>query len=187
MSLPVLTEKQRYKYDDYCSWDDGQRWELIDGVAYAMSPGPSWEHQDISGKLYLQIANFLKGKPCKVFYAAFDVRLNADSGDDTVLQPDIVVICDRSIIGGTGCKGVPDMVAEIISPSTARRDRLVKLQIYQKAGVREYWIVDPESKTVSVHLLENGKYTISAYGDEDSAPVHVLEGCLINLAEVFEL
>lgn len=185
--MPLPQEEQRYTYADYCSWDDGKRWELIKGVPYAMSPAPLWEHQGISSNLHSQLASFLKDKPCKAFHAPFDVRLNADSGDDTVVQPDLVVICDRSILGGTGCIGTPDMVVEILSPSTARQDRLVKLQLYQSSGIREYWIVDPDSKTVSVHILENGKYIIAAYGDEDVAPVHVLEGCEIVLADVFRL
>jgi len=186
-------KNRRYTYDDYCTWDDGRRWELIDGIPYIMfgdedclrSPAPAWTHQSASVELSRQLANFLKGKPGKVFQAQFDVRLNADTLDDTVFQPDIVVILDTSILCKTGCAGVPDFVIEILSPSTASRDKILKFNAYLRAGVREYWIVDLDSKTVMVHLLENSKYTTTAYGHEDVAPVHVLEGCEIILSEVF--
>jgi len=181
MSLPQQNE--RYTYADYCTWDDGKRWELIDGVPYAMSSAPGWEHQGLITKLLTQFEIFLKGK---VFPAPFDVRLNADAGDDSVIQPDIVVICDRTKLSGTGCKGAPDLVVEILSPSTARRDKWLKYNSYRGAGVREYWIVDPDTKTVSVNLLSDGEYIARAYGDTDTAPVGVLPGCEIILQEVFE-
>jgi len=186
MSLPQ--ENQRYTYADYCTWDDGQRWELIDGVPYAMSPAPRWEHQEILVELSGQFHNFLKGKPCKVFVAPFDVQLNANNDkNDTVVQPDLIVICDYYKLGGTGCKGAPDLVIEILSPSTATHDKWVKFNLYQRSGVREYWIVDPDSKTVSVHVLKDGIYTAAAYGVTDNAPVSVLPGCEINLQDVFDV
>ncbi|MDR0491062.1 MAG: Uma2 family endonuclease [Oscillospiraceae bacterium] len=183
--MPLPKEKQRYTYEDYCTWDDSQRWEIIDGTAYAMSPSPSWEHQSISGSLFNELANFLKDKTCKVFFAPLDVRLNAGTHDDTVVQPDIMVICDYSKLGKSGCVGAPDLAIEIVSPSTAGRDRLLKFNAYQRAGVREYWIVDPDTKTVSVYILKNGEYTAAAYGVDDSISVHVLEGCNIDLSDVF--
>ncbi|MDR0310408.1 MAG: Uma2 family endonuclease, partial [Acidobacteriota bacterium] len=120
--------------------------------------------------------------------APFDVRLNADTYDDTVVQPDLLVVCDRSKPDGKCCVGVPDMIIEILSPSSGRHDKLVKFHLYQKAGVREYWIVDPETKTVQVCILENGKYVTTMYGDTDTdtVPVHVLDGCVIGLKDVFE-
>lgn len=183
--MPMPQENERYTYADYCTWDDSERWELIEGVPYAMSPAPSPKHQEISSNLHNQLYNFLKGKPCRVYPAPFDVRLNADDEDDTVVQPDLVVICNRSKIDEKGCKGAPDLIVEILSPSTARRDRMVKLHQYQRAGVREYWIVDPDTKTVQVCILENGRYFVTAYADTDTAPVTVLPGCTINLQEVF--
>jgi len=181
-----LDKDQRYTYADYCTWDDNVRRELIDGVVYDMS-APTWEHQGISMSLSRQLSTFLQGKACNVFAAPFDVRLNANENDDTVVQPDVVVICDRSKQSGTGCVGSPDMVVEILSPASQRRDRLEKLRLYQRFGVREYWIVDPEYKTVSVHLLEGGKYMISVFGDEGAVPIHILESCEIYLQEVFSV
>jgi len=183
--MPMPQQNERYTYADYCTWDDSERWELIEGIPYAMSPAPSQHHQEISGELHLQLATFLKGKPCKVFHAPFDVRLNVDDEDDTVVQPDLLVVCDHSKLDGKCCRGAPDLVIEILSPSTARHDRMVKMQQYQQAGVREYWIVDPDTKTVQVCILENGRYFVTAYADTDTAPVAVLPGCEINLSDVF--
>ena len=179
-----LRKEEHYTYEDFCTWDDGERWELIDGIAYMMA-APLRVHQEISGNLHFQLYDFLKNKPCKVYAAPIDVRLNADGADDTVLQPDIAVVCDRSKLDDKGITGAPDMVIEILSPSTASYDRTLKFDQYLRAGVREYWIADPDSKTVSAHILENGRYYVTAYGENDAAPVHVLEGCRIALRDVF--
>jgi Uma2 family endonuclease len=184
MTLPK--ENQHYTYADYCSWDDNERWELIDGVSYLMSPAPMRVHQEIIRELAYQLTAFLKGKPCKLFIAPFDVRLNADTYDDTVVQPDLLIVCDRSKLNDKCCVGAPDMVIEILSQSTGRHDKFVKFKLYQDAGVREYWMVDPDTKTVQACTLENGKYITTMYGDTDTASVHILDGCTINLKDVFE-
>jgi len=183
--MEALRKDEHYTYADYCQWDDDARYELIDGESYLMSPSPLRRHQRISGELFRQLSTFLHGKPCEVYAAPFDVRLNADTYDNTVVQPDIVVVCDRSKLIDTGCAGAPDMVVEILSYSTAARDRVLKLNLYQSAGVREYWIVDPESRTVSVQILTGEGYITRGYTDADAAPVHVLDGCVINLPDVF--
>jgi len=184
--MPLPEKYQRYSYADYRTWDDGERWELIDGEPYAMSPAPSPAHQRVSNRLSFQLTLFLQGKTCEVFTAPFDVRLNA-AGDDEydVFQPDLVIICDHAKIDDTGCNGAPDMVIEILSPSTACRDKLLKFNKYQHAGVREYWIIDLDSRTVQVHILENGRYYIKSYGEADTVPVSVLKGCEISLPDVF--
>ena len=184
--MEALSLDKRYTYADYYTWDDDKRRELIDGIPYLMSPAPSPSHQRIISKLNQQFANFLTGKPCEVFPAPLDVRLNGLGGDDDdVFQPDIVVICDRAKIDGSGCNGAPDLVIEILSPSTAVRDKVLKFNAYQRAGVREYWIVDPDSKTVQVHILESGRYFTKSYCESDIIPVHVLKGCEISLPDVF--
>ena len=183
MTLPQCIDEY-YTYADFLKWNDSVRYELIAGAPAMMAP-PSIAHQAISGELYLQIANFLKGRPCKVFHAPVAVRLNAETSDDTVLQPDIVVVCDRSMLDDKSIKGAPDMVIEILSPSTATRDKVVKFNQYLSAGVREYWIVYPDSKTVSVHVLKDGEYFTRAYAGTDAVPVHVLAGCTISLPDVF--
>lgn len=182
-SLPFEKGKL-YTYSDYCTWDDDRRWELIDGVPYAMA-SPSWGHQGISRELLGQLYNFLKGKPCKVFAAPLDVRLNAFGADNTVVQPDIIVICDDAKLGGRVCDGAPDMAAEILSPSSVQHDLIRKLPLYEKSGIREYWILDPENKALTTYILDDGRYFVKAYGASDSAPVHVLPGCVISLTEVF--
>jgi len=174
-----------YTYSDYLQWDDDKRRELIDGVPYLMS-APNRMHQEISRNLLVQLVEILKGKPCKVYHAPFDVRLNADTLDNTVVQPDLLIVCDHSKLDKAGCKGAPDMVVEILSPSTSRHDRILKFKTYKKSGIREYWIIDPDTSILDVHILKDGDYIIHPYAAEDTVPVHILEGCKINLSEVFE-
>ena len=184
MPSETVKNDRHYTCEDLYLWDDDCRWELIDGVAYMMAP-PRRIHEKISGEIFRQLANFLIDKPCEVYGGNFGVRLNADQGDDTLVIPDITVVCDKSKLNDLGCAGAPDMIVEILSPSTAAHDKLIKFNKYLQHGVREYWIVDPDIKTVSAHILENGKYTVSAYGDTDTPAIHVLDGCTINLSEVF--
>ena len=176
-----------YTYADYCSWPDDERWELIGGEAYAMS-APSLGHQAVSIALSNQLYSFLRGKPCKAFTAPCDVRLNPGAGDDTVVQPDIIVVCDESKLeDGKSVAGAPDLIIEILSPATAGYDMVQKYRLYQHSGVREYWIADPEKKLLMVNVLRDGKYTGSMYfEDDDAVPVSVLDGCSINLSEAFE-
>lgn len=183
--MPPINQEGHYTYADYCTWSDDERWELIGGVPYAMSPAPATKHQLISGELHRQLANFLKGKPAKVFAAPFDVRLNSDDKDDTVVQPDLVVVCDSSKLDEKGYRGVPDLVIEILSPSTLNHDRVVKLEIYERTGVREYWIVDPDSQSVEVYLLRNGCYDKAVYSKMDIVPVDTLGGLGIDMQDVF--
>jgi len=177
-------DDQRYTYTDYSKWDDDQRWELVDGVPYMMSAPSRW-HQEISSNLHGILYNLLKGKPCTVYSAPFDVRLNADTHDNTVVQPDILVICDSEKLDDAGCKGAPDFIIEILSPSTSGRDRFLKFDLYRQAGVREYWIVEIDAKKVSAHILSNADYITRIYSETDTAPISVLENCMIDLAEVF--
>ena len=175
----------RYTYSDYMKWDDDVRRELIDGVPYLMA-GPNRRHQKILGNLYLQLGNFLKGKPCEVYLSGLDVRLNPDTLDDTVVQPDLVIICDHSKLDDAGCKGVPEMVVEILSPSNSRYDKVTKFNRYLKAGIIEYWIVDPVTQSLAVHILKDNNYITYPYTNKEKVPVHVLKGCTIDLTEVFE-
>lgn len=179
-----------YTFADYLTWDSGQRIELIDGEALLMAP-PSTAHQLISMELARQLANFLEGKRCKVLPAPFAVRLfeQADERPEevqTVVEPDLSVVCDSAKLDSRGCKGAPDLVVEVLSPSTQRHDRLVKLNLYQRAGVREYWLVSPEERTVQVLLLQNGLLLPhELYGAQDVAKVNILDGCFIELNKVF--
>jgi Uma2 family endonuclease len=186
-ALYYSPEADRYTYADWLEFDESIRAELIDGEVYLMAP-PATIHQDIHRELFLRLGEFLKGKPCKVYSAPFGVRLfpRDDLSDDTVVEPDIVVVCDASKIDKQGCKGAPDLIVEILSPSNSRHDRIVKFQKYLAAGVREYWVVDPDNKGVETHILQDGGYRTMVYDETAEAPVSVLPGCVIRLAEVFE-
>ena len=189
--MPFPEKTTPYTYADLLAWDEDVRAEIIDGEVYMMS-SPSASHQEISMELSRQFANYLEGKKCRVYAAPFDIRLFESAGDrpediTTVVQPDLTVICDRSKTDDHGCKGAPDMILEILSPSTRRHDRLVKLNLYQRAGVKEYWIVDPITRSVQVFLLdESGVFRLHEdYGPKDIAKVNVLDGCFIELCKVF--
>lgn len=192
--MSEAAEKQRvYTYGDIMEWDDGKRWELYDGVPVALA-SPTNVHQEVLSAIHYQLYGFLRGKPCKVYPSPFDVRL-FDTAEDRpeqsryVLQPDLMVVCDREKVDRHGVHGAPDLVIEILSPSSRGSDRLRKFVLYERAGVREYWLVDPEARTVEVYLLkaEEGRYYAAdaVYTAGASVPVTVLEGCSVDLREVF--
>ena len=188
---PEAATKDTYTYGDYAKWPEEERWELIDGVPYNMSPAPSRIHQKILGELFKQIANYLTGKTCEVYIAPFDVRLpKGDENDEqiaTVVQPDLVVICDQRKLDTRGCKGAPDLAVEVLSPVTAGKDMKTKLSLYERVGVKEYWIVDPSNKTVQVYqLVTEGRYgRPSIYTDTDQLQVGLFSDLAIELNLVF--
>ena len=184
VAVKKITEKNTFTYTDYAQWETDDRYELIDGVPYAMG-SPTTRHQRIIGELFVRLHDFLKGKSCEVFISPLDVRLNYDTKDDTVVQPDIMVICDKNKIDDKSIKGAPDLVVEILSPSNKRFDFLVKHDKYFEAGIPEYWIVDPIENIVHVFILKDGNYIAKVYGDTDTLPSHILDGCNINLKEIF--
>jgi len=185
---------KRYTFADYLTWLDDKRRELIDGFIRMMTPAPTRIHQDLVFNLSYNIRNALKDCPCKIYLSPFDVRLptnQKESGDKqvyTVVQPDVSIICDLKKLDDKGCIGAPDFIAEIISPSSAKHDIEEKFRLYEKHGVREYWIVFPESKSVHVFLLdENGKYQLVGMFAEDSlVRVNIFEDLVIDLKEVFK-
>lgn len=177
MGLP-LRDDRRHTYREYCTWPQDVRYELIDGIAYAMAPAPVRLHQEIVGELFGQIRDALKGHPCRVYVAPFDVRLprggEADDAVDTVVQPDIAVICDAAKLDARGCRGAPDWIVEVLSPATAAHDQFVKRELYERRGVAEYWLVHPHDRLVLVYRLAGG-----AYGKPDG---HEFEGTLASSA-----
>lgn len=190
MKLADLNPNLLYTYADYLKWQFEERVELIKGKIFAMS-GPNRAHQEISSYLHLEIGNYLKGKDCKVYSAPFDVRLPRKSKEDkdivTVVQPDLCVICDRSILDFKGCLGAPDIVVEITSPSNNITELKNKYDIYEEAGVKEYWIVSPQDNYLMVYTLINGKYHASRLmvaGDVFHSSV--LEGFSLNLKDMFD-
>lgn len=198
MPLALKNSTERWTYKDYLTWPDDERWELIDGVAYpwngihAMSPGPELSHQSVSFEIARQIGNYLKGKKCRAFTAPFDVRLaeninQSDNYVDTVVQPDIIVVCDSEKLDRRGCNGAPDLVIEISSPSTGGKDLTVKYDLYEQHGVKEYWIIYPAEHTLLVYKLdENGKYSApDRYAGDNMVPLPLLGDLVIDLGEVF--
>lgn len=189
--MAPLPQERRYSFADLLDWEGDTRYELYDGQPVALA-SPSNVHQLISGELFRQLANYLLDKSCKVYSAPFDVRLFEEKGDspedvDTVVQPDLMVVCDKSKVDRRGVHGAPDLVVEILSDSTRRIDRLTKFSLYRRAGVREYWIVDPEAQTVAVHLLEEGQYgSPDFYTANAVVPVSILEDCKVELSRVFQ-
>ncbi len=177
-------------YADYLTWNDDKRYEIIDGEVYDMT-GPVLDHQLISMELSRQFANFLDDKPCKVFHAPFDLMLARKNKKAeeifTVLQPDLFVVCDEKKITQQGVFGAPDIVVEIISPSTASRDNILKRSLYEKAGVKEFWLVHPTDRLIRVYRL--GKDGL--FGREDiydhtaSIDVATLPGLTIDCPKLF--
>ena len=162
MAIPQR-DSQHHTYAEYLTWPDEPRCELIDGIAYVREPSaPSRSHQEIAGELYYQIRIALEGKPCRAYIAPFDVRLpKADEADeriDTVVQPDVLIVCDVNKLDGRGMRGAPDWVAEVLSPGTASYDQIVKLRVYERAGVSETWLIHPVDRTLSIYQLEGGCY-----------------------------
>ena len=187
-ALPKEKEERLYTYADYKEWelDEGERYELIYGVPYAMA-APNERHQSILTEMLGQIYVFLRGKPCKVYPAPFDVRLfyEEDESDETVVQPDIVVVCDKEKRGEEGCRGAPDLAVEILSPSNTAIEMERKRRLYMEAGIREYWLIDPVNKGLTVYLFSNGAITTNSYKNTGAVPVAVLPGLNIILEQVF--
>ena len=189
--MTPLPQEQRYTFADLLSWDDNTRYELYDGQPVALACH-SDSHQRVLTALLLQIGNYLEGKRCNIYPAPFDVRLFQNAKDrpedvSTVVQPDLMVVCDHNKVDRHGVHGAPDLVIEILSDSTRRVDRLTKFNLYQRAGVREYWIVDPDAHTVAVHLLQDGQYgSPDFYAANTIIPVSILDDCMVDLSRVFQ-
>ena len=158
-----LKDQQYHTYADYLGWPDDVRYELIDGEAYLMAPpAPTISHQTVAGEIYFQLRLALDGKPCVPLIAPVDVRLpkadEADEAIDTVVQPDVLVVCDPAKISERGVRGAPDWVVEVLSPGTASHDQINKRRTYERASIAEYWLVHPTDRVLTVYRLENGAY-----------------------------
>lgn len=188
---PDLEYGGLYSYADYLMWTIEERFELIKGKVFKMS-GPNRVHQEISGAIFNQLYNFLKGQKCKVYAAPFDIRLPRKSKKDkdiiTVLQPDVCVICDQEKLDYRGCVGAPDIVVEILSPGNNAKELHNKYEVYEESGVKEYWIVSPQNKTFFCYTLIEGKFVPSRLlTSGDIVTSTVLIGFSIDLTEMFDL
>jgi len=189
--MSISKPKKKYTYGDYLTWSGEESWELIDGVPFAMSPAPSRQHQKISGELLRQFANYLLDKPCEIYDAPFDVRIpQGDEKDEdiaTVVQPDIVIVCDHNKLDERGCKGSPDLIIEILSHSTSKKDLHDKFILYERSGVIEYWVVFPADKGVDVYRQnEEQKYELAGrYQSPDRIKAGIFNDLEIDLGLVF--
>jgi Uma2 family endonuclease len=182
-----------FNYADFLKWPEEERWELIDGIAYNMSPAPSRAHQEIVRELVVHIGTYLKGKPCRLFSAPFDVRLDDSELRNeeqirTVVQPDIVIVCNEKKLDDRGCKGAPDLVIEVISRESASRDMKQKLSLYEKYGVKEYWIISPFEQIIWVYTYDQniGLYGRPAiYSEDDVITSYILETLKLSVKDVF--
>jgi len=191
--LSQLDLTRRYTYADYLTWQLNEWVELIRGKVRLMSPAPKRTHQDITRNIEFPIMRFLHGRSCKMYHAPFDVRLskatpNGDASIETVVQPDICVICDPRKLDERGCLGAPDWIIEILSPGSTARDTKEKFDLYEEAGVREYWMVTPEQKNVVVYVAaEDGRYQLRGeFYTPGPIPVATLPELQLEWAEVFE-
>lgn len=187
-----IDQNLTYSYANYLNWLFEDRVELVKGKIFKMSPAPSRVHQEVSFSISLSLGNFLAGKKCKVYVAPFDVRFFKESKADkdvfTVLQPDICVICDQDKLDDRGCIGAPDLVVEILSPGSTKKELLHKYKVYEEFGVKEYWVVSCTKHSILKYTLdETGKFSPShVYGQHEEMPSSVLPGFVLNLKTIFE-
>jgi Uma2 family endonuclease len=183
MTFPAEKTSQLFSWNEYKEWPEDERWQIIDGHAYCMTAAPNIRHQKITGNLYASIREKLKGKPCTTFIAPTDVVFD----DYNIVQPDVLVVCNKSRITDANIQGAPDLVIEVTSPSNSYMDKKLKLELYERFGVQEYLLVDPVGDLVERYRLVEGKY-----GRADIIPWHEelplvsLPGLAIGLWDVFE-
>ena len=189
-----LDLNKRYTFADYLTWLDDKRRELYNGFIQMMTPAPSLKHQSVSGQIFGQFWVQLRKHSCNVYHAPIDVRFPSKSDETSdeliynVVQPDIVIICDKSKLDGKGCIGAPDLIVEILSLTSTKRDVEEKFKLYEENGVREYWIIHPNDETATIFLLENGKYKLQGiFAKETKVKPTIFDGKItIDLEEVFE-
>lgn len=192
--MPLPNEQREYTYEDYLTWPENERYEIIDGVVYAQAT-PSSVHQTISGNLYFQFHSYFQGKQCRVFAAPFTVRLPLENGetDDTknknIVEPDLAIVCDKNKLDQGGYNGAPTLIVEIVSPGSKKRDYMIKLHKYEKAGVKEYWIITPETESIIRYALnEQGRYDLPetfALGEDEEIIAKMFPDLIIPLKDIF--
>jgi len=183
MATTALARDGYFTWQDYQSWADEERWELIEGTAYNMSPAPSIRHQRVLGRLHAELLRHFSGTECEPFIAPTDVRLS----EADVVQPDLLVVCEKEKIKPTHIEGAPTLVVEIQSPSTAVKDRSVKMDLYARSGVSEVWIVTPYPSLVEVYsLMALGYRLVKAYAKRETLRSVAFEQLAIPLEAVFD-
>jgi len=184
MPLSKEESKEKFTYEDYTSWPDDERWELIGGTAYNMTPAPSTNHQRISGIFYYILMDKLKGKACTPFIAPTDVVFS----EHDVVQPDVFVVCDKNKITDKNIQGAPDLVVEVLSPSTALKDTREKKWLYEKNGVKEYISINPIERNVKKFVLkDSNRYSAgTTYTSDKTITLLSLNKIKVSISEIFE-
>lgn len=181
--MPNTARKLPYTWNDYRQWDDGQRWEIVGGEVYAMAPAPTLRHQRIQIELSRQFANHFDGKSCLVFPAPTDVKLS----DEDIVQPDLLVVCDKTQLRETHIEGPPTLIVEILSPSTASFDRVRKMRLYAQHGVKEVWLITPYPWLAEVYVLDGETYRLArAYEKTDTLASGIFPDLKIELEKIFD-
>lgn len=185
-----LDLSKEYTYADYLLWQFQDRVELIKGKVFRMSPAPNLRHQTIATELTRQFANYFLHKPCQVFASPFDVRMPRTSKKnkpDIVIQPDLCVVCDPEKLDEQGCNGAPDFIIEVLSPGNTKREMKEKFEVYEEAGVKEYWLVNPTDKVVLIYVLNDaGKFIgLQPATEDDILHPTIFPGIKLNLFELF--
>lgn len=190
-NINQLDFNKTYSYADYLLWKFKERVELFKGKILEMSPAPSRRHQKVLRNVNRVFDKYFYGQKCELFFAPFDVRLQRHNTKDeevfTVVQPDLCVICDEEKLDDRGCVGAPDLIIEILSPGNSKREMKDKFDLYEESGVREYWIVDPNTESVFVNLLENGKYTIKKPILDDVVRSYIFPNLEIHTDDIFNM
>ena len=181
--MPLPKPDQRYTYQDYLTWNDDERWEIIDGYVYNMSPGPNTRHQRILKNIFELLISKLKGHVCELFIAPYDVLLS----DCDIVQPDLFIVCDPKIITENNIQGAPTVVIEILSPSTSKKDRIYKRNLYERSGVKEFLLVDPEDRYVECHRLGKDKQFKKSdyYTEDDELVFKSVKDLMISVSDIF--
>jgi Uma2 family endonuclease len=183
MTSPARQRNVRYTWEDYRTWWDDKRWEIIDGEIFDMTPAPLVRHQAVSGRLFGKLDVFFQGHSCRLFYAPIDVKLS----EEDVVQPDLVVVCNPDQIKRTHIEGSPTLVVEILSPTSMRHDHVRKFELYARFGVKEYWIVTPYPPLVEVYVLQGDHFRLAAgYDQDDTLRSPTFPDLAIELAGVFD-
>jgi Uma2 family endonuclease len=183
MAHPSDNPDQRFTWADYRTWPDDERWEIIDGHAYQMAAAPRTRHQHVAAELTRQLGNHLHGKPCHVFTAPTDLKLS----EEDVVQPDILVVCDKAQIKPTHIEGPPTLVIEILSPSSYTHDRIRKTQLYARAGVKELWLVAAYPPLIEIFLLDGTSYRyVAGFGKDDIFASPTFPELELSLADLFD-
>lgn len=190
--LSQIDEKKRYTYADYLLWQFKERVELIKGKIFKMSPAPGTVHQKISRELSFRIFGFFNDKNCEAFSAPFDVRLpimgNKDKETLTVVQPDLCVVCDLEKLDERGCEGAPDLIVEILSPGNSKKEMREKFEVYEEAGVKEYWLVNPIDKTVLIYVLgeQHSFIGLQPLTEDQNLQSTLFPDLIIKLGDIFK-